>query len=89
MQHGVMITQPAGLSAVTSGRLASFSTVTSTTWSLPVMSTREPCSMVTEPSVSWRGQGLPVFSGLGQRMTSGQTSRGNYLNVPDSVNVSA
>ena len=22
-----------------------------------------------------------------QRMTSGQTSRGNYLNVPDSINV--
>ena len=89
MQHGVMITQPAGFSAVTSGRLPSFSTVTSTTWSLPAMSIREPWSMVAEPSVSWRGQGLPVFSGLGQRMTSGQTNRGNYLNVTDSVNVGA
>ena len=65
IQHGVMITQQAGFSAVTSGRLPSFSTVTSTTWSLPAMSIRESWSTVTEPSVSWRGQGLPVFSGLG------------------------
>ena len=35
------------------------------------------------------GTRTAVFSGLGQRMTSRQTSRGNYLNVPDSVNVSA
>ena len=84
-----MITQPIGLSAVTSHQLPSFSTVTSTTWSLPVMSMREPYSMVTEPSVLWTGQRLPVFTGLGQRVTSGQTSRENYLNVPDRINVSA
>ena len=85
-QHSVMITQSTGLS---SHQLPSFSTVTSTTWSLPVMSMREPYSMVTEPSVLWTGQGLPVFAGLGQRVTSRQTSRENYLNVPGRINVSA
>ena len=29
------------------------------------------------------------FHWFGQRMTSGQTSRENYLNVPDRINVSA